>query len=97
MNQRPVPAGLTALADFQPSAASAAPTPSIKEAAAAHGFVDRHPVSPRRRQRGTDEPMCSFTARVSVSAHDRFVTWCERERISYREGFDRLMTLLDQA
>jgi hypothetical protein len=25
------------------------------------------------------------------------IEWCERERMSYREGFDRLVALIDRA
>ena len=42
-------------------------------------------------------PYARPTARVSVASHDRFVEFCERERISYREGFDRLVKLIDKA
>jgi hypothetical protein len=64
---------------------------SVKAAAKAHGFVDS-PVKPRRR--GTDYPRRSFKARISVSAQDRFVAWCEAERMSYREGFERLVGMI---
>jgi hypothetical protein len=32
-----------------------------------------------------------------VRAADRFIAWGEQERISYREGFERLVALLDKA
>jgi hypothetical protein len=59
-------------------------------------FSRRVEVEPLKRQRGAgDEPVHAFTMRVRVAASNAFVTWCERERLSYREGFDRLMRLLE--
>jgi hypothetical protein len=65
--------------------------------AEAHGFVERNPVVPRKRRRPVEEPTHSFTARVSVRSANAFIEWCERERMSYREGFDRLVSLIDRA
>ena len=96
MTNRPVPVGLQALADFRPSPGETEPMP-VKAIAEAHGFVERNPVMPRKRRRPVEEPTYSFTARVSVRSADRFIEWCERERISYREGFDRLVALIDSA
>jgi hypothetical protein len=42
-------------------------------------------------------PYARPTARVSVASHDRFVEFCERERISCREGCDWLVKLIDKA
>ena len=53
-------------------------------------------MPPRKRRRPVDEPTYSFTARVTVRAADRFIAWCEEERISYREGFERLVALINQ-
>lgn len=97
---RPVPAGLTGLSDFRPSPASDqdAPAPAARAIAEAHGFVDRDPPpTVRKRRRPADEPTHSFTARVSVRSANAFVDWCERERMSYREGFDRLVAKIGQA
>jgi hypothetical protein len=95
---KPVPAGLATLTDFRPTP----PAPQIEAApvraiAEAHGFIERNPVTPRRRRRPVEEPTYSFTARVSVRSANAFIEWCERERLSYREGFDRLVALIDQA
>ena len=99
MTARLVPAGLTSLTDFRPAQGAAEPstTAATRAIAAAHGFTDRSPNTPRKRRKPADEPTYSFTARVSIASHDRFVEFCETERISYREGFDRLIKLLDQA
>jgi hypothetical protein len=45
----------------------------------------------RRRKRGAGEPTHSLTLRVTARAADTFIAWCERERLTYREGFDRLV------
>jgi hypothetical protein len=99
--ERPVPAGLSNLADFRPAPeAEAAPEAepiAARETAAAHGFVDRTRLAPRKRRKPVEEPMHSFTARVTVRSADRFIEWCEEERISYREGFERLVALIPQA
>ncbi|GJD53880.1 hypothetical protein OPKNFCMD_6659 [Methylobacterium crusticola] len=96
---RPVPAGLASLSDFRPSSASpetAEPAAtSTKAIAEAHGFVERNPVTIRKRRKPTEEPTYSFTARVSVRSANAFIEWCERERMSYREGFDRLVAKID--
>lgn len=102
MSTRSIPAGLTSLTDFRPSAApleagEGTPASAIRVIAEAHGFVERNPITPRKRRKPVDEPTYSFTARVSIASHDRFVEFCERERISYREGFDRLVRLIDKA
>lgn len=97
---RPVPAGLTGLSDFRPAQASepqAAPVPSARAIAEAHGFVERNPQTIRKRRKPTEEPTYSFTARVSVRSANEFIEWCERERMSYREGFDRLVAKIERA
>jgi hypothetical protein len=95
---KPIPAGLSSLADFRPSAPvdQIEPAP-VRAIAEAHGFVERNPVVPRKRRKGVDEPTHSFTARVTVRSANTFIEWCERERMSYREGFDRLVALIDRA
>jgi hypothetical protein len=97
---KPVPAGLASLSDFRPAhqAVTDDPAPApMKAIAEAHGFVERNPVVPRKRRKPVDEPTHSFTARVSIRSANAFIEWCERERISYREGFDRLVDLIDRA
>lgn len=96
---RPIPAGLTGLSDFRPvPAAEAAPAPAARAIAEAHGFVSRDPQPTiRKRRKPSEEPTHSFTARVSVRSANAFVEWCERERMSYREGFDRLVAKIGEA
>jgi hypothetical protein len=95
---KPVPAGLASLADFLPSAAEGeGAAPSLtRTVAEAHGFVERNPVAPRKRRKGADEPTYSFTARMTVRSADVFIAWCERERLTYRKGFDRLVATIEE-
>ncbi len=94
---RQPPAGLMNLAEFRPSSPHPrADEPDVKSIAEAHGFRDRDPVQ-RKRRKGVAEPMCSFTARVSVKSANAFIEWCESERMSYREGFDRLIGFKEKA
>ena len=94
---KPIPAGLATLSDFRPSTPTAENPAPVRAIAEAHGFVERNPVVPRKRRKPVEEPTHSFTARVSVRSANVFIEWCERERMSYREGFDRLVTLIDKA
>lgn len=94
---KPVPAGLASLADFRPAPSPVEEPAPVRAIAEAHGFVERNPVTPRKRRKGADEPTHSFTARVSVRSANAFIEWCERERMSYREGFDRLVAMIDRA
>jgi hypothetical protein len=88
---------------FLRASAPVEPTPAavheIDAVADRLGFVDRQPVpTVRAKKRKTvEDPQCSFTMRISVRSANRFVTWTEEEGISYREGFDRLMALIDKA
>jgi hypothetical protein len=98
---RSVPAGLSTLVDFKPAGgageATTVPDAPMRAIAEAHGFVERNPAVPLKRRKPVDEPTYSFTARVTVRSANRFIAWCEEERISYREGFDRLVKQIGQA
>ena len=94
---RPTPAGLMGLSDFRPAQAPEPPSaPAARAIAEAHGFVERNPPTIRKRRKPTEEPIYSFTARVSVRSANAFIEWCERERMSYREGFDRLVAKIGE-
>lgn len=61
------------------------------------GFTSRRePEVAIKRQRGTDDAVHQFTMRVRVRASNKFVAWCEEERLSYREGFDKLVEFIDR-
>lgn len=96
---RPVPAGLSALDRIRPAApetpADEAPLQIASRALAqAHGFVRRDTVEQRNRKRVPAEAVRSFTTRVNTRDANAFIEWCDNERISYREGFGRMVALL---
>jgi len=67
----------------------------INQVAERLGFVERAPPQVLQKRRKTvEEATHSFTARISVRSANEFIMWCEREHLSYRQGFDHLMLLL---
>ena len=48
------------------------------------------PPDPPKRRRGTTQHLHNFTMRLAITDAERFIRWCEAERIVYREGFARL-------
>lgn len=59
-------------------------------------FPDRTPHRlPPKRRRGTTEPLHNFTMRLAMNDAERFIRYCERERLSYREAFARLLAHMD--
>jgi hypothetical protein len=93
------PSGLSKLGAIKPRAAEPgqpeAELEDVRAIADAHGFVQRDPPRPRRRRNAVTVPVAPFTARVSVTSLERFIAYCDRERVSYREGFDHLVELLE--
>jgi hypothetical protein len=89
----------TFLRTSSPTEPMSAATREIDAVADRLGFVDRQPVpTVRAKKRKTvEDPQCSFTMRISVRGANSFVAWTEEEGISYREGFDRLMALINKA
>src|SRR3954453_1218098 len=94
---------MSARPSFFPGARAAAdneqpPTPpphEINQVAERLGFIERAPPQVlQKRRRTVEEATHSFTARVSVRSANEFIAWCEREHLSYRQGFDHLMQLL---
>jgi hypothetical protein len=84
--------GARAVADEPPSAP---PAREIDQVAERLGFIERAPPQVlQKRRRTVEEATHSFTARVSVRSANEFIAWCEREHLSYRQGFDHLMQLL---
>src|SRR4051794_8769411 len=87
--------GFAGLADIKPGregeGASPPPLPAAIDAVAERrGFTSREPLMRKRRQVAalqTDQ----LNLRAEVRDINRFVEWCERERLSYREGFARLV------
>lgn len=59
------------------------------------GFTLRQPMrEPPKRRRGTALQLHNFTMRLHMDDMDRFIRWCEEEKIPYREGFQRLVGTL---
>ena len=46
---------------------------------------------------GTTDPLHNFTMRLAMRDAEKFIRWCEAERLSYREGFARLVARIEQA
>src|SRR4051794_4824680 len=97
---RPIAAGLSALSSIplaprEPPAEEGAPVQVAARAIAhAHGFVSRDQVEQINRKRAPAEAVRSFTTRVNTRDANAFIQWCDHERISYREGFGRMVALL---
>ncbi|MET0528779.1 MAG: hypothetical protein ABW003_10645 [Microvirga sp.] len=84
-------------ADIQPTAVAAEPVArSIDAIGERLGFASREALVRRRRRQPVEEPTDQINIRAAIADINRFVEWCETERLSYREGFARLVTLLDQ-
>jgi hypothetical protein len=66
----------------------------IESVAAEEGFVDRSPAKKVRKRKRYRGEVHNFSMRVSVDDADDFVAYCERERITYREGFSRAIDAL---
>lgn len=61
------------------------------------GFTLRQPMrEPPKRRRGTALQLHNFTMRLHMDDMERFIRWCESEKIAYREGFQRLTAQLDK-
>jgi hypothetical protein len=60
------------------------------------GFASREiPMRRRRRNLAVSEPTDQLNIRAAISDINAFVDWCERERMSYREGFAILVSRID--
>jgi hypothetical protein len=53
--------------------------------------AEPEPVVQRNRRRAPAEAVRSFTTRVNTRDANAFIEWCDNERISYREGFGRMV------
>ncbi|MCJ2121787.1 hypothetical protein [Methylobacterium sp. J-077] len=58
------------------------------------GFVSRETTTIQRKvKQGPGGPAGQFNLRAAVADVNEFVDWCGRERMSYREGFGKLMEM----
>lgn len=64
----------------------------IDQVAGEAGFISRDGLKPvPRRRRGTKAQLHNFTMRLEVDDAERFIRYCEQERIAYREAFKRML------
>lgn len=49
----------------------------------------------RKKRQGVEEPSDQINIRAAVTDINKFISWCERNRYSYREGFAQVVKLLD--
>lgn len=62
------------------------------------GFVSRETATIQRKTKpGPSGPTGQFNLRAAVADVNEFVDWCSRERMSYREGFGKLMEMKRKA
>jgi hypothetical protein len=59
-------------------------------------FITKRELMPIRKNRGSDETQHTFSARVMVKASNTFVAFCNRRRLTYREGFDVVAEMLER-
>ena len=92
MNTKPS-FGFGKLSEIQPSTPEpAAPVArEIDRVAEKLGFPSREVPTRRKRRIAVDEPTDQLNLRAAITDINVFVEWCERERMSYREGFGRLI------
>lgn len=90
--------GFGKLAEIQPTAHEPAPTVAreIDRVADKLGFPSREVPTRRKRRIAVDEPTDQLNLRAAIADINVFVEWCERERMSYREGFGRLVAQIGQ-
>lgn len=98
MNTKPS-FGFGKLAEIQPDPAphSSPVAREIDRVAEKLGFQSREVPMRRKRRVAVDEPTDQLNLRAAIADINRFVDWCERERMSYREGFGRLVAKIEQA
>jgi len=69
----------------------ASPVLPIREA-----FSRRIEVEPKKRTRGTEDRVHSFTMRVTVKASNKLIDFCEKNNLSYRQAFDLMVDKLPE-
>lgn len=62
----------------------------LDEVAAKHGFTSREPVQKLSRRKPA-EPSANLNIRPPITVFNRFVEFCERNRMSYPEALKELM------
>ena len=70
----------------------------IDQVASELGFVSRQPLRvPPRRKLGTKKQLHPYTMKLDIDDMAVFIQWIERERLTYRQGFARLVALIDKS
>ena len=59
-------------------------------------FVTKRELVRIRRDRGSDETQTALSLRVRVKAANSFIAFCNRRRLTYREGFDQLVAQIEK-
>lgn len=86
--------------DIQPKRPrhEAGDTAAIDRMADDLGFVSRETTTIQRKIKpGPTGPTGQFNLRAAVADVNEFVEWCGHERMSYREGFGKLMEMKRRA
>jgi hypothetical protein len=84
------------IAEIKPEAAmpSSSPIAALDRAAEEHGFLSREPgdekIIRRRREVG---PSAQLNVKCPVPVYNRFIRFCDQERLPYWEGIERLLDL----
>jgi hypothetical protein len=91
--------GFGKLSEIQPGTPEPVPAVAreVDRVADKLGFPSREVPTRRKRRVTVDEPTDQLNLRAAIADINVFVEWCERERMSYREGFGRLVAKIDQA
>ncbi|MEC5293497.1 MULTISPECIES: hypothetical protein [unclassified Aurantimonas] len=90
-----------ALAAITPAPTQAGrPTVELKEVdrvAERLGFPSRETPVRRRKRQVAEEPTDQINIRAAITDLNAFIEFCERNRLSYREGFGRLIQFIGEA
>jgi len=84
------------IANIRPDVNSPLDTPvsAIDRVAEAHGFHSREPgedkIVRRRREVG---PSAQLNVKCPIPVYNRFIRFCDQERLPYWEGIERLLDL----
>lgn len=84
------------IAEIKPEAEilPATPTAALDRMAEQHGFHSREPgedkIVRRRREVG---PSAQLNVKCPVPVYNRFIRFCDQERLSYWKGIERLLDL----
>ena len=103
--KKPVPTDpFAGLDQVKPRPRATAPArsedPALDRMRESRGFVSERPAASRKRYRAPPgrEAMETTVAtiRFRLQTWNAFVDWCDLHKISYREGFDRLIELIPE-